>query len=220
MRKIPIAELVLDFDFYPRAEVNSQHVTYMCAAINAGAELPPLIAEKKTLRVVDGFHRVRAYGRVHGEDYKAAVIEKVYESEADLFLDAARYNSSHGRILTQFDQTHCILKAERLSIETEQLASALQITIDAVGKLRSGSTGVLLNVGDVPLKRTIRHMAGRTLTKPQMEANGKLSGMNQMFYVNQLIMILENGLLDAENENLLAALGRLNTLLTGQKIAA
>jgi len=65
----------------------------------------------------------------------------------------------------------------------------------------------------VPLKQTIRHMRGRNLTKEQSAANDKLSGMNQSFYVNQLITLIESKLLDSEDEQLFERLKHLHGLL-------
>jgi len=58
-------------------------------------------------------------------------------------------------------------------------------------------------------------MAGKELTPEQAEANRRLSGMEQLFYVNQLILLIENDLLDRSNEKLLAGLARLRELLDG-----
>lgn len=220
MRTIKVSELVLDFTLYPRGEVDSQHVGYIREAMKAGVELPPIIAEKKTLRVVDGFHRTKAYIGEHGEGHEIEIVEKSYKSDAELFLDAARYNSAHGANLSRFDRVHCILRAEQLGITVEQIASALSITADAAGQLRVNRVGQLRatkasggNHMQIPLKRTIQHMAGQTLSRSQEEANGKLGGMNASFYVNQLCILIENGLLDKANEKLFARLAKLRELL-------
>ena len=112
MRKIAIAELVLDFSIYPRMDVDGQHVHYLCEAYRAGVELPPLVIDKKSKRVIDGFHRVRMYQREEDEAFKAPVVEKTYPSESAILLDAIRYNASHGRTLTQHDRAHCILRGD------------------------------------------------------------------------------------------------------------
>lgn len=52
--------------------------------------------EKKSKRIVDGFHRHRVYSRLYGVDHEVEVVEKTYKNDAALFLDAARYNSAHG----------------------------------------------------------------------------------------------------------------------------
>lgn len=220
MRTVKVSELVLDFTLYPRGEVDSQHVGYIREAMKAGVAMPPIVAEKKTLRVVDGFHRTKANIAEYGEGHEIEIIEKTYKNDAELFLDAARYNSAHGANLSRFDRVHCILRAEQLGITVEQIASALSITADAAGQLRANRVGQLRatkasggNPLSIPLKRTIAHMAGQTLTKGQETANGKLGGMNASFYVNQVVILIENGLLDKSDEKLFERLARLRELL-------
>lgn len=230
MTKLPVGDLVLDFALYPRADVDRQHCSYMAEAIRAGATLPPVIIDKKSKRVTDGFHRVRTYLRVYDPNHKIEVIEKSYRTDAAMFLDAMRYNASHGRMLSTFDRAHCILLGEQFGIEPDQIAGALQITMDAVGKLKADRVGTLrtrtvTSSGQrkgqrIPLKRTIRHMSGTTLTKAQYEANDKLSGMEQLFYVNQLVTLIENDLLDKENEKLFDGLRKLHELLESVLVAA
>ena len=71
---------------------------------------------------------------------------------------------------------------------------------------------------DVPLKHTIRHMAGKKLTKKQAVANKRLGGMNQMFYVNQVITLIDSDLLDTDNVELMKRIETLAQLL--QQLAA
>lgn len=221
MRTIKLSQIVFDYHLYPRAELDTQHVTYMRQALQAGVTLPPFIIDKKSRRCIDGFHRGSAYKREFGEGHQVEVIEKSYRTEAEMFADAMRYNANHGRTLTRFDRTHCILRAEEFGLTNEQIASALSLTVEAVGQLRANRVGTLRSSGHpIPLKRTIQHKAGQTLTKAQEEANGRLSGMNQVFYVNQLIDLLENDLLDQGDKNLLKRLERLSELLAGVLVTA
>jgi hypothetical protein len=209
----PAAELVEDFDLYPRHDVDSLHVTYMVDSLAAGEDLPPVIADRKTKRIVDGFHRRRAFIRHGGESVEVPVIWKDYKNDGELYLDAIRLNSAHGRRLTSVDAVRVASKAEALGLSVAVVASALRMTTEKVEGLvvsRSARTPAGLHV---PLKRTIKHMAGRKLTKAQESANDKLSGMNALFYVNQLILLLENDLMPVEDENLTAGLQRLHGLL-------
>lgn len=61
MRSLNTAELILDYGLYPRHSIDSQHVSYMVESIRAGVALPPVVIDKKSKRVVDGFHRVTAF---------------------------------------------------------------------------------------------------------------------------------------------------------------
>jgi hypothetical protein len=226
MRNVRLSELVLDFAFYPRAEVNKQHIGYMLEAHNAGTEFPPIVIDKKSKRVIDGFHRHGMYKRALGDDATVEVIEKTYKNQQAMLIDAMRMNSAHGRVLSTFDRSRCILLAERLKITHADIASALHITAEKVGELRTERVGALHarkrngKGTDIPIKRTIRHMSGKRLTQSQSDTNDKLGGMEQLFYVHQLTMLIEHDLIDLENEGLMAGLGKLRKLLDKMLVAA
>jgi hypothetical protein len=202
----------------------------MVESLKAGVELPPVIADKISKRTTDGFHRVTAaqkFSKINKEKKAMInVIFKEYNSEEEMFLDAMRYNASHGRMLTQYDRAHCIIIAEELKLSANEVANALSITIDKYGELKANHIGELTLSTDlgkkkpIPLKRTIRHKKGQTLNKFQAEANERLGGMNQMFYVNQIIDLIENDLLDIENKGLMERIEKLRELLYSVVIEA
>lgn len=223
MKKIKAAKLILDYNLYPRVTIDSQHTSYMVESLKAGLELPPIIVDEKSLRVIDGFHRVTATLR-HNKNETIMAIFKKYKSETEMFVDAMKYNATHGRTLTQYDRAHCILRAEDLSIDLDTTAKALSISLDKVKELRTRRVGELILTGrikrkakgtfsNIQLKRTIQHKAGKVLTKQQVEVNSKLSGMGQSFYVNQIIMLIESKLLNTKNKRLIEKLSHLYSLL-------
>lgn len=239
-KEVKTSELVLDFDFYPRRTVDSQHTSYIAAAIEAGAQMPPIIACAKTKRVADGFHRIRAVESLFGTNATIEVIFKRYTNDTALFRDAMQLNSNHGRALTKYDRTHCALLANKLNISIKHVAADLgmaekKVAILLVDRTASAPLRVAIDVkpheGEarqpvaygkaskgkqnlIPLKRTIAHMSGKALSADQIAANDKLSGMNQTFYVNQLITLFQSGLINRDNENLIARLVVLKDILT------
>lgn len=214
-KSVPLPDLVLDWSIYPRHDVDGQQVGYMVEALRSGHELPPIVADKASKRIVDGFHRYRAYSETLGRDAEVAVILKPYASDAEMFEDAMRYNASHGKNLTTFDRTRCLMIAERLKITRERIMGILHWEPATEERIRRTRYSGPLNGprSRVPLKRTIEHKAGEKLTERQVKANSKLSGMRQAFYPNQLIELLEADLVDTENENLIARLRHLYDLL-------
>lgn len=216
MRKRKLSELVLDFDLYPRATVDSYHANDMQKAVEAGVKLPPIIICRKSKRIADGFHRHRVYSRLFGADHEVEVEERDYANDADLFLDAIRFNVSHGLRMDTHDKTHCILKAKDLRIATTALASVLHMDPKRIGELKIARTATADSLrGAIPIKRTIQHMAGRQLSEPQVQANKVLSGMNQSFYVNQVITLIESDLLDVADEKMMERLRHLGELIDG-----
>lgn len=219
MRKMKAVEVVLDYDIYPRNNIDSHNVTTIADALVAGAtfggrpgDIPPILIDKKSKRVIDGFHRVKAVLRAFGDDGELMVLERVYRNDADMFLDAMRYNAGHGVKLDPCDRTRCVLIAERLKVPLEAVAGALHMPIEKLGNLRHTRTAQVGTL-TVPLKRTLQSFAGRHLTKRQQQANVKLSGMNQQFYANQLIELIEAKLIDDGDEKLLHRLRHLHSLL-------
>ena len=213
-RRRLVSGLVLDRELSPRARLGSNHVRQLTEAIRAGATLPPIVVERDTSRVVDGFHRMEAYRRVYGREAIVEAEERDYTNEGELFLDAVRLNAIHGSRLASYDQLRCVAIAERLSISPDQVAGALSVRPSYVGDLSARRTGTeLATSAPIPLKRTIEHMRGRPLTPEQIEVNTKLSGQSQTFYLGQLNMLAEANLFNLENPRVREGLRRLETNL-------
>lgn len=214
MPKRKLADLVLDFDVYPRNSIDTHHASEMLDAMRNGAALPPIVICRKSKRIVDGFHRQRCYAKLGIEEVD--VVEKDYKNDGELFLDSIRYNVGHGLRMDTADKTRCIIKAKDLRVDMTALASAMHFDKKRLGALREtrvATAGTLRHA--VPLKRTIQHMAGKQLTKQQEEVNDSLSGMNQVFYANQLIRLIESNLLNIKDERLIERLRVLYELLDG-----
>lgn len=220
MRRMKATDLVVDFELYPRGDVDSHNVSYLVRALEAGIKLPPLIVDQKSKKIVDGVHRWNAHRRFMGkEDCEIECELKSYKDDAEMFLDSARRNAAHGDQLTTFDRVKCILRAKELRIAKKDIADALCMTVDKLGQLEAGRAGRLRSdtpakgmkkSGMVPLKRTIQHMSGKALTRKQAEINEKLSGMAPLFYVNQIRMLIEGDLIDMGDERLMQELERLS----------
>jgi hypothetical protein len=227
---IAVADLVEDFDFYPRKDVDSLHVSNLFQALEAGEHLPPVIADRKSKRIVDGFHRCRAWSRFHGPSSSIPVELRSYKNDGELFIDAIRLNSNHGRRLTSIDVVRAATRAKAFGVDDVQISKALRMTVEKVGALVVDRTATTYarpkpkedneangSAADdafyVPLKRTIRHMAGERLTKEQEQVNDKLSGMAPLFYINQVIMLLQSKLMPTDDENINSALVELGKLI-------
>lgn len=211
-----VSGLLLDRELSPRSRLDSNHVRQLEEALRAGATLPPIVVEKNTSRVVDGFHRVEACRRVYGREALVSAVEKDYASDAELFLEAVSLNSAHGSRLASYDQLRCAAIAQSLSINPARIAGALSVRPSYVGDLTARRSGTELTTrSPVSLKRTIEHMRGKELTAAQIQANEKLGGQSQTFYLNQLNLLAENGLLDLDSEHVRAELRRLERNLEG-----
>lgn len=206
--KVPVNSLILDFDLYPRANIDSHNVTLLVEALTAGVELPPITIDKKSRKVIDGFHRCKAHLRHFGDLAEIEVVERSFKNDGAMFEEAMRLNASHGAKLDRYDRVHCVLKARELKLPFAQVATALSMHVDRL-KALVDDREAKVNGRATPLKQTLRHMAGSKLTQGQEDANKKLTGMNQSTYANQLILLIDNGLIDTENSKLMTRLHEL-----------
>ena len=216
------SDLIEDFDLYPRASVNAQHVSEIAIAIQAGAVLPAAVIDKESKRIIDGMHRIRAQVKLYGSNVLVEVEERVYKDKKEMFLDAMRLNSDHGINLTTFDRAHAIGRATELKIDEELIAKSLNITVERLrGITTERSTGVTFEgrTRSIPLKRSLSHLAGTNVTleraKVIEDIQPKIGGNSFGFYANQLIMAIENDFLNMNDNQLIEQLEKLHTLLEG-----
>lgn len=211
---VKAASLVLDPATSPRqGQIIETLVTEYVHKLEAGEILPPIEADPKTQQVVKGWHRVKAHLRHFGEEAEILTEWKEYADDRERFLAAAEDNSAHGQCLSHYDQAYCLIRAEALGIIRDRITSALRITTERSENLEVRKVAKAPDLTPIPLKRTAAHLAGKRLTEPQMVGHKAASGMAQVFYVNQIINLLNNDLLDGEDVNLLERLQQLFALL-------
>jgi len=211
-RKMKLSKLSLDYELYPRERIEPFNVTQMIEALKAGRELPPVVIDRKSRRVVDGFHRVRAYQKLYGLDAEIPVEVRDYKNDAEMFSDAVCLNASHGRQLSTYDRARCIAKAEALKLDPQVISSMLNMTVERIGEMKQQRFATYKMEPRV-LKRTTAHLAGRELTDDEAEYNAKAGGMHQTFYINQVIAMLQSDTANWENPKVVNSLKKLYDLL-------
>lgn len=213
MKKIMLAELIEDFEIYPRNRVDDTHVSDLARALASGEKMPAIIADRKTKRIVDGFHRRRAYLRHFGENAEAEVEFKNYASEKEMIEDAVALNSRHGRKLDRHDQTRIVLILARHGVSTDEIALLLHIPEPMVTEL---NLRVLTMPGgqSMPSKRGLEFMRGQRVSKKQQEVIGSVRSAESGRLALELTRLIRAGLVDVDNEGVMNRLRDLSEALT------
>ncbi|QHC31807.1 MULTISPECIES: ParB N-terminal domain-containing protein [unclassified Streptomyces] len=101
---LPIASL-LPADSPRMAGTDQEHV---CRLMEVGSELPPILVQRSTRRVVDGMHRVQA-AAMRGDD---RILVQYFEGDdAESFVQSVRVNVAHGLPLSTGERE---MAAERI----------------------------------------------------------------------------------------------------------
>ncbi|MBK3643316.1 ParB N-terminal domain-containing protein [Streptomyces sp. MBT33] len=162
---IPIADL--DLSHSPRsAGENGEHVRVLA---ESQADLPPIVVQRGTNRVVDGVHRVRA-ARLRGQQ---AIQARWFDGDdASAFVLAVRLNVRHGLPLSLADR-----KAAGIRILCEQegwsnraIASAVGLSPKTIAALREaiGRPGGQTRLGRDGRVRPVSTAAGRERAKQML----------------------------------------------------
>ena len=211
IRQVAAALLVEDYSLYPRHAVETTYVGDLARALAAGETLPPVLAEVGTNRLVDGFHRRRAYLKHAGDEAQVPVIYRKYASDADLLADAIRANTTHGKRLQRVDEIRCVLLAEQHHLPAARVAVLLAVPEQRIVDLRPR---VVLQQGQPePAKLVAAHRYGEEITPRQAEAMHRAVGTAFLRQVHSLTELVEADLFDAARVDVCAALHHLAAVI-------
>ena len=191
-KSIKAIELILDWSLWPRHDahgLDSTNVTRMREALKAGVALPPIVVASD-MRVIDGFHRTRAHLQEFGDDVKMRVDMRVYESDADMFADAIRYNAINGLPLSPKDRAHAILKARKFKLPMSTIAMALGMSEKSMKDFLAKRTATNPDGEKIALSHGAKDLAGKQLTEKDMKfvdtIGANIPGMHASMLINTL----------------------------------
>lgn len=219
-QKVKVIELVFDWNLWPRTkaeDLDSTNITKLKDALRAGVELPPVVVNRKDYRIIDGFHRTRAYLALYGDAAEIPVDFRDYTSEDDMFLDSGRMNAIHGLALSPQDKTHFILKCKRRGIPIKKICEALGLDTERFKTFLEKRTATTKKGEVIPLPGGAMNLAGKTLTAEQEHfartSNGMIPVVNARLLINALKS--ESIMLDDKTMSILTELRDLLDALIG-----
>jgi hypothetical protein len=195
--KVRLAQLVHDEAFYPRHVVSTMHVRELVQAYGAGKDLPPIVVEADTYRIVDGVHRTRALLDILGPDGVATVEVRQYACAADLMRDVAQRNAEHGLRYGLDDRVRCVALLEHYGVPPKEIALALSIRTEDLPALQvrifevpPQTPGMIPGTNKVAVTGAPWHQLRRTpehtLTREQARALESAPGTNYPLLIRQL----------------------------------
>lgn len=192
VERVKLSELVEDLTIYPRGSVSDVRVSDLVYALDAGAALPPLVIDQATRKVIDGFHRARAWRRRLGADGLVEADVREFDGDLAMAMESARLNAHHGLPLGRYDQRVAYLRIKELGGADEEIAAALGVTPTRLLQVvvrQAASPG-----GPVPLKRGLEHLGGSYLTDEQAAEIRRMRGAPARSKVRELTRLLRQGL--------------------------
>jgi hypothetical protein len=194
-KKIKAIELVFDWNLWPRHQANSTldatHVKKMKVAMRAGIKFPPVIANEKDYRIIDGFHRTQAILDEYGDDHLMKVELRDY-TDNEIFVAAAKLNNEHGLPLSPSDRAHVIAKARRMKIPWVIVCEALGMDVEYAKEFLKQRSAKTQNGKTIILKGGARNLKGKVLTKTQEQFADSVPGSSAQSYATLLLGALNS----------------------------
>jgi len=139
-----IADLVFRWDLYPRHGVDHKDVVRNYArALRAGCVFPPVkvgfLNEKKI--IVDGVHRIRSRQLLNIEYVDCATLR--FESEAELFAEAVRLNSNHGKSFTVEEIDRNITRLRKYNFDVKDIVAITHVPASEITRESAAPVKVL-----------------------------------------------------------------------------
>jgi hypothetical protein len=211
--RIKLTEIVCDESLYPRKAVNPYFVHRMIEALESGSEFPAVVVEQSTGRLVDGWHRHQVYLAKGIKDIEA--IGKSYLNDSDFFADAVQLNTEHGIPLTAYDLRNAVARLEKMGYQRDAISKVVKLPVDKIAEISKGF-GTSESGDPVALKGGLSHMQGQQLSQQQITAQKHYGGHKAVFYVRQLILLLNEDLWPRDELNFRQEMDRLMALWEGQ----
>jgi ParB-like chromosome segregation protein Spo0J len=154
---------------------NQEHVQLLA---ETGANLPPIIVHRPTMRVIDGIHRLRA-ARLRGDEQIA--VRFFSGAEDDAFVVAVKSNIAHGLPLSFADREAAAVRiiASHPHWSDRMIASVTGLAPKTVVETRkrhaTGSEEVVARIGRDGRVRPVDYVAGRLLAAELIAEDPNLS---------------------------------------------
>lgn len=195
-----LSSLKFDPDFYVRQNVDDNHVRRLIKSYKSGTStFPPIVIDQNN-HIIDGVHRHRMYKSEKVKEIECEV--RHYKNDKERVRDSILLNR-HGLKLESHDELKAIDIAKKAGFEESEIATLFNYTLPELKRLTKRTAFFDMGGKDekiVALKASIRHLAGRELTKRQEQAIPSAPGQSYFLHVQQLISAIEDDLIPTRTE--------------------
>jgi len=203
-KKVKIKDLIIDPKLTSLRKVNPVFVSRYRQAYRSEANMPLIIVQSGTNRIISGNHRATALLQEYDENHTIEVEVRKYASEREVLEDFTKENSHHGNPIDNFTKEKLTRALLDVGCTPENIANLFNISVRKVEILGDG--GVAVSVGtkgeteDRPAKKGF--VVDEPITEEQyVEHTTKDRGLTVVQQANQLIRWLSQDLIQNTENN-------------------
>lgn len=188
---LQLNEVVIDDECYPRIHSDFVTIARYHNALKSGNKFPPIIVSKLDGKyyLVDGFHRLKSNKNINTH---IAVEVLNLKNKEEIFLEAIKRNVTHGKQFSTSDVTQIIITLEKMDLSPIEISSIIRIPADSLTSFVAKRMTRIVGTDEiVPLKPTLRHLAGTEQGVDFREEQIPLGTANQRITITTFLHLLE-----------------------------
>lgn len=213
-KTLKIKDIKVEKELYPRRGLDWTTTARYHNAMKAGAKFPPVVVGvlNGIAYLIDGAHRIQALKGLKIEKVEAELLR--IKDRKQLYKEAVKRNSSHGKPFTTQEVTGIIMKLEALKVPKAEISQMVGIPIEKVVPfVAKRATLAYGEKNAFPLKKTLSPLAGTEQDEEVEEKQRTFAGISQLGLLRNLNSILENNWLEITDKNIVKELIKLRKLM-------
>ena len=209
---IPITSIKIDEEIYPRVSVDWVTSARYYNALKSGAVFPPIVVavlEKKFI-LVDGGHRLKAHKDNKETHLKCEVLKGL--TRAEIYEEAVRRNSTHGRQFSTQEVTKIIVTLENFGYDSAKISELVRIPANELKSfVAKRMTRITETNEEIYLKSPLKHLSG--IIQDEMPKQDLFNSKSQIHLLSCVIDLLENKYVNRTDELVMEKLAKIYKLL-------
>ena len=195
-RVLRLKQVIFDTQLYPRTQADWMTAYSYSEAMKAGSKFPPIVVaefEGKYI-LVDGKHRLDAL-TINKETHVSAIILSGL-TKPQIFAEAVKSNSAHGRKLSNQERAYCIQKLQEFKYDLGDIALLVHIPMEKLTTFVADRLSNSITGQPIMLKAPIMNMAGEIVSNDIISGQQMIASRGQYQILNELVFLIETHTLE------------------------
>lgn len=200
---ISIKEVIIKPELYPRQSYDWRTSLSYSESMKTGSKFPNVVVAliDKKYYLVDGKHRLEAY-KMNKEEYVTVeILERL--TERQVFVEAIKRNSIHGKPFNAYDKRHLILKLESMNMPISQISELIRISVGSIKKFVGNSLTYTGSGKPIVLKSPFKDLKNEVVSEDFESEQDYIGNLDINSVLNTFEMVLRNNSFDLQDEYVL-----------------
>jgi hypothetical protein len=211
---LKVKDVVFRKEFYPRQKCDWQTMYDYAQSMKAGANFPPI--EVAFIRgkhyLLDGLHRLEAL-KYNKEKYVQAIINPEVTTLKALYVASVSRNIINGRRFSVQEKAQIIVKLRDMQYDAREISKIVCIPAGSIDKFVADRVTNTISGKTVVLKGAVKHFSAGEVEDDFDDIQDRLSAKSQLNILDQFLKLLENGLFDFKNKQVMRRVNKIRKLL-------